>query len=88
MGSTTSYTSVQCWIGTAVGNNTTGRDLERGTATISVAATIPGGIDVIIVTPMKRFNITSTTTYYCKALANFTSTAPVCGGGITARRVA
>ncbi len=90
-GAATTVTVLQAWIGTATGNSSTGRDLNRNFAALfyqSAGTEIIGSNDPIIVTPVWRVAITSTTIYYLKASAVFGASTMTVQGTIRATRVA
>jgi hypothetical protein len=90
--STTTVTDLLVGIGTVTGNSGTGIDASRnrcsrsgGTVTLTTGAT---DADTVMVTPLYRVNISSTTTYYVKAYAKFSVSTMQAKGFICARRVA
>lgn len=68
-GSSLVGTASQGFIGTSVGNSSAGRDLSLNTASLPQVAT--ANSDVILTIPPQVLSVTSTTTYYLKALASF-----------------
>ena len=85
---TTSVTIYEAFIGTATGNSTAGRDFNRNTAVMSLAANVNGGNNVILTVPTYRVNLAASTTYYLKALGVFTASTMSVTGTIRATRIA
>lgn len=82
---TTVVTSCQIWIGTAKGNSSTGRDNSKNAAVL--ITTFTTGSEEAFATPVWRVNLTTATTYYLKAAANFSVSTLAASGNISARRV-
>lgn len=77
-------TVFQGFIGTASGNNSTGRDTSLNTVQIPLAPTV--GSDVIDAIPVYPINISVPTTYYLKVNSTFTIGTLTAYGSITATR--
>lgn len=86
-GATTTVTVMQSWIGTATGNSTTGRDVDRNFAALAYPSGSVLVQDINMTVPVWRIAITSSTTYYLKALSVFGTSTMGFRGTIRAIRV-
>lgn len=83
----TSVTRLETFIGTASGDNTTGKDATRNNAAFAQAAGVPGSNNLTLISPVFRVNITATTTYYAKTIQVFSISTMTAGGTIHGTRV-
>lgn len=84
---TTSYTTMQSFIGTTTGNTSTGYDVNRNFASEATAATVGGGNQVGLNTPPWRVKLAGSTTYYLKAYSVFTIASMSATGCLRATRI-
>ncbi len=75
------------WIGTATGNSTTGRDLNRNYSTLSFATNINGGNNTTLIIPIYRVTLSVNTTYYLKTACTFITSTMTVNGNIRATRI-
>lgn len=86
--SASGVTQLSCWIGTATANAATGRVLYANFANGSYTTNPAANVDLVIITPVWRTNISATTTYYLKGQMAYSSlTTMNTQGIIRARRV-
>ena len=79
-------TQSQGFVGTATGNNSTGRDLAVNTAQLPTTASAAADVNIPI--PTHRVNISSGGTYYLKAVSTFSMGTATAYGSLRARRSA